>query len=189
MRRPQVYGNAVDTALATSMVLNVTLPMMTGLGGDVFALIYEAKTGKVTGIGASGLSGAGAHPELFVERSYERMPLDGPLSVAVPGAMQAYEDIHRSFCAMEWERLIEPARRYAEQGFPLPRWTANQIHQAAGKLRRFPETAGIFLKGGEAPKPGDLLVRRIWPAPCSGWLRRGPPPATGAISLSGPSRP
>ena len=86
-------GNAVDAAIAVASVENVTLPAMCGLGGDVFAIVYEASTGRCTAINGSGVCAYKATPEYFLERGLRKMPISGLYSVAVPGAVHAYETI------------------------------------------------------------------------------------------------
>lgn len=150
-------GNAVDAAIATAAVLDVTMPMMTGLGGDTFMLVYEAATGKVTAINGSGIAPLGAEREFYTDKGYGRMPVEGPLSVAVPGSVDAYATALDRFGTRSLEQLLQPAIGYARDGFAINAWTARQIASGADKLRRFPEAARVFLKNGEPLQPGDIL--------------------------------
>ncbi|MGE5559948.1 MAG: gamma-glutamyltransferase [Chloroflexota bacterium] len=150
-------GNAVDAAVATAAVLDVTMPMMTGLGGDTFMLVYEAATGSVTAINGSGVAPLGATRDFYTARGYKKMPLDGPLSVAVPGTVDAYVTALERFGSRDLASLLQPAIGYARDGFAINAWTARQIASGADKLRRFPEAARIFLANGEAPHAGDIL--------------------------------
>lgn len=152
-------GNAVDAAIATAAVLDVTMPMMTGLGGDVFMLVYQAATGKVTAINSSGVAPLGASREYFTERGYTKMPTEGPLSIAVPGAVAAFEEALARFGTRRLDQLFAPAIAIAAEGFAINDWTARQIAAGADKLRRFPESARIFLRDGQPRPAGDVLAQ------------------------------
>lgn len=150
-------GNAVDAAIATAAVLDVTMPMMTGLGGDAFMLVYEAATGRVTAVNGSGSAPLGARREFYTERGFAKMPTEGVLSVAVPGAVDAYVTALERFGTRDLEYLFRPAIGYAAEGFAVNAWTARQIAAGADKLRRFPESAAIFLREGRPLQTGDIL--------------------------------
>lgn len=152
-------GNAVDAAIATAAVLDVTMPMMTGLGGDAFMLVYEAATGRVTAVNGSGAAPLGARREFYAEQGFAKMPTEGVLSVAVPGAVDAYVTALERFGTRDLEYLLRPAIGYAAEGFAVNAWTARQIAAGAEKLRRFPESAAIFLREGQPLQPGDVLVQ------------------------------
>lgn len=152
-------GNAVDAAIATAAVLDVTMPMMTGLGGDAFMLVYEAATGRVTAVNGSGSAPLGARREFYTERGFAKMPTEGVLSVAVPGAVDAYVTALERFGTRDLEYLFRPAIGYAAEGFAVNAWTARQIAAGADKLRRFPESAAIFLREGRPLQTGDILVQ------------------------------
>lgn len=150
-------GNAIDAAIATAAVLNVTLPAMCGLGGDVFALVYWAPTGEVFGLNGSGIAPFAATPEYFLHQGIRKMPLEGILSVAVPGAVDAYTTLLGRFGTMDLARLFGPAIQYAERGFPVTERTSKNLHDHFEKLARYPTTARVLLPDGRAPKPGELL--------------------------------
>jgi gamma-glutamyltranspeptidase/glutathione hydrolase len=150
-------GNAVDATIAAALSLNVTYPMMSGLGGDAFALIYDAKTGKVWGVNASGVAPYRAHPDYYRSLGHDRMPTEGMLSVAVPGGVRAYFDILERWGTMTFAELAEPALRYATDGFVLTPETAAQFALAESKLARFPSSKRALLPGGRAPRAGEVL--------------------------------
>jgi len=150
-------GNAVDATIAAALSLNVTYPLMCGLGGDVFALIHEAATGKTYGVNASGIAPYNATPEYFQERGMAEMPPQGMLAVAVPGAVRAYFDILERWGTMSFAELAQPALRYARNGFVVTPQIAAHFAAHREDLARYPSSARVFLPGGEAPRAGEVL--------------------------------
>ncbi|MYA10858.1 MAG: gamma-glutamyltransferase [Gemmatimonadetes bacterium] len=148
-------GNAMDAAIAMAGVLAVVRPHMNGVGGDAFALYYEAATGQVHALNGSGRAGALATPELFAELGVERMPGDGPLSVSVPGAVAAWVDALDRFGTMPREALLAPAIGYARDGFPISTRLASDIESSSGALND--HARALYLPGGEPPPTGSLL--------------------------------
>lgn len=150
-------GNAVDAAIAAGAATWVTMPMMCGPGGDAFFIVYEAKTGKLTAINGSGKVGERASLEFMHSRGFhERMPVDGPLSAAIPGAVAAYETAMTRFGTRGWEDLLQDAIRYA-QSHPVTEKMAHYFAEARNKLAKFPTTAAIYLHEGRPPAEGSLL--------------------------------
>ena len=148
-------GNAMDAAIAMAGVLAVVRPHMNGVGGDAFALYYEAATGRVHALNGSGRAGALATPDLFAERGIERMPGNGPLSVSVPGAVAAWVDALDRFGTMPREELLAPAIGYARDGFPVSTRLASDIESSSGALDE--HARALYLPGGEPPPAGTLL--------------------------------
>ena len=157
-------GNAFDAAIATAAAESVTLTPMCGLGGEVFALLYEAATGTVYGIAGSGRAPMRASRDYFVERGYEKMPTDGPLSPSVPGEVHAWGTIIDRFGSRELGKLIAPAADLAEEGFPLPDHIARNFSRLVGNgkvLHKYPSSAKTFLKPDGSPYgAGDVLVQK-----------------------------
>jgi gamma-glutamyltranspeptidase/glutathione hydrolase len=151
-------GNAFDAAITVAAVEAVTVPPMCGIGGDVFAILYHAPSGRLVGINGSGGAPSGATPEFFRSRGYTKMPLEGPLSISVPGEVDAWETIHREFCTWPFKRLLDPAIGYAEEGFPVLPKLSPYFATSADKLARYPSSASVFLKEGRPLKAGDVLV-------------------------------
>jgi len=150
-------GTAMDAAIAAALTTGVVIPAMNGLGGDAFILYYEAKTGKVTAINGSGIAPRRADLEYFLERNYEKMPFFGPLSVAVPGAVDAYFTAMDRFCRLDRADLFRNAIHYAEQGFPLTQGGSRIIAGSADRLAEYDTSARIFLRDGKAPAPGTMF--------------------------------
>jgi gamma-glutamyltranspeptidase/glutathione hydrolase len=152
-------GSAVDAAIAANAVLGVTEPMMTGLGGDLFVIYWDAKTGKLTGLNSSGAAPQALNPEFLAQKGIKRMPGDGINSVTVPGAVRGWWAMHQRYGKLPWKELFEPAIAFAEQGFPVHEgvreiWASqNTIRQ----LKSNDESARVFLPGGKPPETGQLF--------------------------------
>jgi gamma-glutamyltranspeptidase/glutathione hydrolase len=155
-------GNAIDAAVATAGVLGVAQPMMSGIGGDTFMLVYLKRDGRVWALNGSGPAPSGATLEYFTGRGYDTMPPRGMLSVSVPGAVSAMDEALRRWGSgrFTFQRLLDPAIRYAEEGVPVARWVARSILEARSVLAEYPSSAGIFLPRGHPLAEGDILVQR-----------------------------
>jgi gamma-glutamyltranspeptidase/glutathione hydrolase len=153
-------GNAFDAAIAIAAAEGVLLPMMCGLGGDGFAVIYDARGQEVVGLNGSGVAASGATREHYTSQGLRLMPLDGVHSVGVPGAVAFYETIWKRWGTMPWAELWAPAIRLAEDGVAITAWVSRWIAERADVLRRYPESARLFLPGGRPPAPGER-----WSAP------------------------
>lgn len=153
----QSGGNAVDATIAAALVLNVTMPMMCGLGGDVFAIVHEVRSGKTYGINASGVAPYAATLDYYKSLGYRQMPGDGMLSVAVPGGVRAYFDMLDRFGTRSFAELAQAAVRYAERGFVLTPQLARHFAAAATRLLQYPTSARVFMPEGWVPQAGDVL--------------------------------
>jgi gamma-glutamyltranspeptidase/glutathione hydrolase len=150
-------GNAMDAAIAAALTTGVVMPAMNGLGGDAFILYHEAGTGKVTAINGSGIAPRKADLEYFLERNHEKMPFFGPLSIAVPGAVDAYFTAMDRFCKLGSADLFSNAIRYADEGFPLTHVGSRTIGGSADRLAEYETSAKVFLRNGKAPAPGSIF--------------------------------
>ena len=150
-------GNAVDAAVATAAMLGVLEPMSIGIGGDAFALIYMARTGEVTALDASGRSPYGAGAAAFRAQGLDEVPQTGIHSVTVPGAVHGWETLLNEHGTRSLGDLLEPAIRYAEEGFPVSAFTSHEWRNLEGKLRQNPEAAAGYLVDGRAPASGEVF--------------------------------
>lgn len=149
-------GNAADAAVAAAAVLGVVEPMMTGIGGDAFALVYDAASRTIQALNGSGRSPAASSIAAFAERGLTRIPATGIHSVTVPGAVDAWSTLLEAHGTMSLGDVLAPAIDYAEHGFPISEIIARVWHVEAPRLRADPDTARAFLVDGErAPRPGE----------------------------------
>ena len=150
-------GNAVDAAIAMAGVLNVTEPMMTGVGGDMFALVYWAKTKELKGLNASGRAPAALSLDYFAKHNIKQMPQTGMGSITVPGAFDGWVTLRDKYGTMKMTDLLAPAIDYAEHGFPVMEKTAEDWQAEVGKLKRTPAATSNYLIDGRAPRPGEIF--------------------------------
>jgi gamma-glutamyltranspeptidase/glutathione hydrolase len=157
LRVMQQGGNAVDAAVAAAAVLSVVEPTMNGVGGDLFAIVYDAKTKTVRALNASGRAPAAATPEEFSRRKLDAIPYRGELSVSVPGVVDGWNELLTKHGTIGLARALEPAIAYARDGFAVSEIIAHQWKDAEGVLSRDPSAAKTFLPGGRAPSAGDVF--------------------------------
>ncbi|MDE0899030.1 MAG: gamma-glutamyltransferase [Longimicrobiales bacterium] len=148
-------GNAIDAAVAAAAVLNVTEPHMTGMGGDMFAILWSASEGRLVGLDASGRSGSKTDVAALVAEGAERVPGNGARSVTVPGALSGWSALVETYGNLTLAEVLAPAIRLAEEGFPVSPIIAQDWAGSVNGLRRNPGAAATFLINDEAPKAGD----------------------------------
>ncbi|HEX5216794.1 MAG TPA: gamma-glutamyltransferase [Vicinamibacterales bacterium] len=150
-------GNAIDAAIATNAVMGLVEPHYNGIGGDVFAIYYEAKSGKLYGLNAGGWAPSGLTAELIKSKGSTRMPGAGIYTVTVPGAVKGWELMRARFGRLPMADLLAPAIFYAEDGFPVSDVIADAWRAAQRKLEQGPHAAEVFLPGGRAPRAGEIF--------------------------------
>jgi gamma-glutamyltranspeptidase/glutathione hydrolase len=150
-------GNAVDAAIAANAALGLMEPTSCGIGGDLYVLVWDAKTQKLYGLNASGRSPYKATREFFAERKLRDIPTSGPLSWSVPGCVDGWEELRKRFGTMTFAQLLEPSIRYAEEGHPVPEVIAGYWRSSERILSRTPEGAQTFLIEGRAPRRGEVF--------------------------------
>src|SRR6202041_2342544 len=138
-------GSAVDAAIAANAVLGVMEPDMNGLGGDLFAIYWDAKTGKLYGLNASGWAPKALTIEYLKSKGATQMPAEGIDTVTVPGAVEGWNKLHQRFGSMEWKDLFAPAMFYAENGFPVQEMISMDWRAARAKLQNDSENKRVFL--------------------------------------------
>ncbi|HLG17641.1 MAG TPA: gamma-glutamyltransferase [Blastocatellia bacterium] len=153
-------GNAVDAAIAMAAVLNVTEPMMTGIGGDMFALVYWSKTGELKGLNASGRAPRALTLDHFTKRGIKTMPEEGMEPVTVPGAFDGWVTLVEKYGTMRLADLLAPAIDYAENGFPVMEKAADDWGAEVDKLKRSPAAASNYLTDGRAPRAGEIFRQK-----------------------------
>ena len=150
-------GSAVDAAIAANAVLGVVEPMMNGPGGDLFALIWEAKTGKLTGINASGWAPKRLSIEFLKKQNLSSIPSSGIHTVTVPGCVDGWEKLHKRFGRLPWRDLFKPAIYYAENGFPVTELIQWDWENSSSKLMDDENARKVYLPNGNAPKVGEIF--------------------------------
>jgi gamma-glutamyltranspeptidase / glutathione hydrolase len=150
-------GHAVDAAIAANAAIGLMEPTGNGVGGDLFALVYEAETGRVHGLNASGWSPAALTPVYLKERGIEEMPYRGIHAVTVPGAVGGWAALSDRFGRLPLSDVLAPAIRYAEEGFPVAEVTAGLWRRSEQWLAGIPNAAETFLVDGKTPRAGQLF--------------------------------
>jgi gamma-glutamyltranspeptidase / glutathione hydrolase len=150
-------GNAVDAAIAVNAALGLVEPMSCGAGGDLFAIVWDAKTQKLYGLDASGRSPYKATRAFFAEKGLAEIPIKGPLSWSVPGCVDGWESMRQRFGSMSFEQILEPTIRYAENGFPVSEVIAGSWQASQSALAAHPDAAKTYLIDGKAPAAGDVF--------------------------------
>ena len=150
-------GSAVDAAIAANAVLGVVEPMSCGIGGDLYSIVWDAKTQKLHGLNASGRSPAKLTRNVFAEQNLSEIPLYGPLSWSVPGCVAGWHDLHTKFGKLPIGTLLAPAIRLAEQGFAVSPVIADAWKETEEKLSEHPDSIATFLPQGKAPEMGEVF--------------------------------
>ena len=150
-------GNAVDAAVATNAAMGVIEPMMNGLGGDLFAIVYDAKTGKLYGLNASGWAPAKLSIQFLKSKGVTTMPQSGIQSATVPGVVDGWSKLLSRFGTKKLSDVLAPAAHLAREGFPVPEWDAAYWADTVELLKQDKNAAATFLINGRAPQVGEIF--------------------------------
>jgi len=150
-------GNAVDAAIAVNAALGLMEPVSCGVGGDLFAIVWDAKTQKLHGLNGSGRASGSLTLEQLRARGVEKMPPFGGLPVTVPGTVDAWIELHKRFGKLPLPKLLEPAIRYAREGHPVPPVIAFYWQIGVRRYADFPEWQATYAPGGAAPQAGEIF--------------------------------
>ncbi len=153
----QEGGNAIDAAVTAAAVLAVVEPTMTGIGGDVFAILYDAKTKQLRALNSSGRAGSKADADMLVANGNKVMPGSGPYTVTVPGALAGWAELLEKHGTISLARALAPAIRYARDGYPVTEIIADQWQDAEKKMAQDPASAAVFLPSGRALRHGEVF--------------------------------
>jgi gamma-glutamyltranspeptidase/glutathione hydrolase len=148
-------GSAVDAAIAANAVLGLVEPMMNGPGGDLFAIVWDAKTEKLTGINASGWAPKGLSIDYLRKQGLSTVPSTSIHSVTVPGCVDGWEKLHKRFGRLPWRDLFKPAIYYAENGFPVTEIIQWDWENSSSKLEG--PARQLYMPAGSAPKVGEIF--------------------------------
>jgi gamma-glutamyltranspeptidase/glutathione hydrolase len=150
-------GNAIDAAIAANAVLGVVEPTGSGIGGDLFAIIWSADRGKLFGLNASGRSPRTLKLEYFRENNIERIPSYGPLPVSVPGCVDGWFEMHDMLGRLPMKDILQPAISYARDGFPVTEVIAYYLQKGTELLKEYPNIMDIYMPGGKSPSKGEIF--------------------------------
>lgn len=150
-------GNAIDAAIAANAVLGLVEPTGNGIGGDLFAIVWDAKTQKLYGLNASGRSPASLTLDYFRENNFDSIPAYGPLPVSVPGAVDGWFELNRKFGSMDMSEILAPAIAYAREGFPVTELIAYYMDRSSNRLAKYPGFKETYMPGGHTPRKGEIF--------------------------------
>jgi len=150
-------GSAVDAAIAANAMLGLVEPTGNGIGGDLFAIVWDAKTQKLYGLNASGRSPKSLTLKYFKDKGIKHIPALGPLPVSVPGCVDGWFELHGKFGKLKMQENLQPAINYAKEGFPVSELIAYYWRRNAERLKEFEGFAEIYMPNGKAPAKGEIF--------------------------------
>ena len=150
-------GNAIDAAIAANATLGLVEPTGNGIGGDLFAIVWDAKTQKLYGLNASGRSPKSLTLSYFKENDYKKIPALGPLPVSVPGCVDGWFELHKKFGSMDMETILSPAINYARNGFPVSELIAYYMDRSSSRLAKYPGFKETYMPNGKTPAKGEVF--------------------------------
>ena len=150
-------GTAVDAAIAANIALGLMEPTGNGIGGDLFAIVWDAKSKKLHGLNASGPAPQNISIEYFTENNLKKIPSYGPLPVTVPGAVDGWVKLHEKFGKLEFKSLFSPTIEYANNGFPVTETIAYYLDRSKERFQNYPNFKKVWLKNGRMPIKGEIF--------------------------------
>jgi gamma-glutamyltranspeptidase/glutathione hydrolase len=150
-------GSAIDAAIAANAMLGLVEPTGNGIGGDLFAIVWDAKTQKLYGLNASGRSPKSLTLKYFKDKGIKHIPALGPLPVSVPGCVDGWFELHSKFGKLKMQENLQPAINYAKEGFPVSELIAYYWKRNAERLKEFEGFAEIYMPNGKAPAKGEIF--------------------------------
>jgi gamma-glutamyltranspeptidase/glutathione hydrolase len=150
-------GSAVDAAIAVNAALGLMEPTGCGIGGDIFAIVWDAKTQKLYGLNGSGAASKSITPAIVKAKGYESMPTMGPLSISVPGCVDGWFELHKRFGTLPMSDILQPTIDYANNGFPLSEIIADNLREDVEEYsKNYPDIPKTFAPNGEVWQKGDI---------------------------------
>ena len=150
-------GSAVDAAIAANAALGLMEPTGCGIGGDLYAIVWDAHKRELTGLNASGRSPKAMTLDYFREQGIDKIPSFGPLPVSVPGAVDGWFELHARYGRLPMTEILAPAIRYAREGFPVSEVIAHYFQSNKRRIGEYPGFAETFMPGGDVPKKGEMF--------------------------------
>lgn len=150
-------GTAVDAAIAANAILGLMEPTGSGVGGDLFAIVWDAKSQKLYGLNASGRSPKSLSLDYFRQNGFDQIPSYGPLPVTVPGAVDGWFELHKKFGKLPMTDILRPAINYAREGFPVTELIAYYLNRSARALGKYPNFSQTYMPNGKMPAKGEIF--------------------------------
>ena len=150
-------GTAVDAAIAANIALGLMEPTGNGIGGDLFAIVWDAKTKKLHGLNASGPAPKNISIDYFKQQGLTKIPSYGPLPVTVPGAVDGWVKLHERFGKLKFASLFEPTIEYAIKGFPITETIAYYLDRSQKRFENYPNFNEVWVKNGKMPQKGEIF--------------------------------
>ncbi len=150
-------GSAVDAAIAANACLGLMEPVSNGIGGDLFAIVWDAKTQKLYGLNASGRSPKSLTLDYFLENGYKEIPYYGALPVSVPGCVDGWFELHGKFGNLPMSEVLQPTIDYAQNGFPMAELIAYYLEGSAPRYEKYPGFKEVFMRNGRTPRKGEIF--------------------------------
>ena len=150
-------GTAIDAAIAANIALGLMEPTGNGIGGDLFAIVWDAKTRKLYGLNASGPAPKNISIDYFNSKGLNKIPSYGPLPVTVPGAVDGWVKLHEKFGKLSFKSLFLPTIEYANNGFPVTETIAYYLDRSKERFENYPNFKEVWLKNGKMPVKGELF--------------------------------
>lgn len=150
-------GNAIDAAIAANAMEGVVEPHVNGIGGDLFAIVWDAKTKKLYGLNGSGRSPRSLTLAEFKKRGLTHIPSTGPLPISVPGCVDAWFELHKKFGSMPMDKVLEKAVSYARNGFPVHAELASGLARVQANYGKYPNVANHYYPNGKVAGEGDIF--------------------------------
>ncbi|MCL4163089.1 UNVERIFIED_CONTAM: hypothetical protein GTU68_028189, partial [Idotea baltica] len=150
-------GTAIDAAIAANAMLGLVEPTGNGIGGDIFAIVWDAKTQQLYGLNGSGRSPLSLKRSYFEKNNLTKIPAYGPLPVSVPGCVDGWFALHGKFGKLPMQDILAPAVQYAKEGFPVSELIAHYMQLSSNGFKDWPNFADTYMNNGKAPNKGDLF--------------------------------
>src|ERR1035437_7864806 len=150
-------GSAIDAAIACDAALGLMEPTGSGVGGDLFAIVWDTKTKKLYGLNASGRSPKSLTKEILLSKGIKYIPSTGPLPVSVPGCVDGWFELNKKFGKLPMKQLLSPAIKYAKEGFPVSELIAYYMGSNSRSLSQFPNIKETYMPNGNPPKKGEIF--------------------------------
>jgi len=150
-------GSAVDAAIAVNAALGLMEPTSCGIGGDLFAIVWDQKSQKLYGLNASGPAPLNLNLQVFKEKKLERVPFYGPLPWTVPGCVDGWFELHKKFGKLPMKTILEPSINYAEAGFPLSELIAYYWQRSVQRFKEYQNFQDLYAPYGKLLQKGDIF--------------------------------